>query len=178
MNILKPFASNPKTLKRQPTGSFKPISALGAGRQEIGVDKLAMTRADIIMAKVAKVLSTGAREHISKKNFAIPEKKNENNPAGEGGYPIPDKAHARNALARVSQHGSPAEKAKVRAKVHAKYPGIGEEKTAKHMPHFEDQNRPAKAKKVFHALKNEHPEYSAGKKARIANAVAAGTVKH
>lgn len=48
----------------------------------------------------------------------------------------------------------------------------------KHMPHFEDQDRPAKAKEVFHALKEEHPEYSAGKKARIANAVAAGTVKH
>ena len=35
-----------------------------------------------------------------------------------------------------------------------------------------------KAKEVFRALKHEHPEYSAGKKARIANAVAAGTVKH
>lgn len=40
-------------------------------------------------------------------------------------YPIEDKAHARNALARVSQFGSSAEKAKVRAAVHAKFPGIG-----------------------------------------------------
>jgi len=40
-------------------------------------------------------------------------------------YPIPDKAHARNALARVSQHGSTEEKALVRRKVHAKYPEIG-----------------------------------------------------
>lgn len=39
-------------------------------------------------------------------------------------YPIEDKAHARNALARVSQNGSPTEKAKVRAAVHRKYPGI------------------------------------------------------
>ena len=52
------------------------------------------------------------------------------------------------------------------------------QKLAKDMPHFEDQDRPEKAKEVFHALKEEHPEYSAGKKARIANAVAAGTVKH
>jgi hypothetical protein len=36
--------------------------------------------------------------------------------------------NARNALARVSQHGSPAEKAKVRAAVHRKYPGIGKSK--------------------------------------------------
>ena len=43
---------------------------------------------------------------------------------GAGSYPIPDESHARNALARVSQHGSSAEKATVRAKVAAKFPGI------------------------------------------------------
>jgi hypothetical protein len=78
--------------------------------------------------KTAKKLTTTARERISKKNFAEPEKKNKKNPAGRGGYPIEDKAHARNALARVSQFGSPAEKARVRAKVHAKYPDIGKDK--------------------------------------------------
>ena len=41
-----------------------------------------------------------------------------------GSYPIPDESHARNALARVSQHGSEAEKAKVRRAVAAKYPNI------------------------------------------------------
>lgn len=41
-------------------------------------------------------------------------------------YPIQDASHARNALARVSQHGSPALKAKVRAKVHKRYKRIGE----------------------------------------------------
>jgi len=39
-------------------------------------------------------------------------------------YPLEDASHARNALARVSQHGSPSEKAKVRAAVKRKYPGI------------------------------------------------------
>lgn len=46
---------------------------------------------------------------------------------GERRYPINDTAHARNALARVSQFGSAAEKAKVRAAVHRKYPGIGKD---------------------------------------------------
>jgi hypothetical protein len=40
-------------------------------------------------------------------------------------YPINDPNHARNALARVSGNGSPAEKAKVRSAVHRKYPSIG-----------------------------------------------------
>lgn len=48
--------------------------------------------------------------------------------AGPGrSYPINDPNHARNALSRVSQFGSPAEKAEVRAKVHRKYPGIGKD---------------------------------------------------
>ena len=129
MNTNKPFADNPNTLKRQPAGSWKPVSAIGAARQTIGVDKLG-SKADIIMAKVAKVLSTQAREHISKKNFAIPSKKNKSNPAGHGAYPIPDKVHARAALSMVSQHGSSTQKAEVRAKVHAKFPNIGQEKKA------------------------------------------------
>ena len=67
--------------------------------------------------KVAKVLTTMARKHIAKKNFALPG----------GRYPIEDAAHARNALARVAQHGTPAEQAKVQAKVYKKYPGIDKE---------------------------------------------------
>ncbi|MDE2096319.1 MAG: hypothetical protein KGL39_03670 [Patescibacteria group bacterium] len=59
-------------------------------------------------------------------DFALPGKGKGPSGKGAGSYPIPDKSHARNALARVSQHGTPAEKAKVRAKVHAKYPGIGQ----------------------------------------------------
>jgi hypothetical protein len=40
-------------------------------------------------------------------------------------YPIEDANHARNALARVAQHGSPALQARVRSAVHRRYPGIG-----------------------------------------------------
>lgn len=61
-------------------------------------------------------LTTKQRKALPKKAFAEP---------GKRAYPIPDKSHARNALSRVAQHGTPAEKAQVRAKVKAKYPGIG-----------------------------------------------------
>ena len=56
------------------------------------------------------------RKRLPKKSFAEP---------GQRKYPIPDIEHARNALARVAQFGSPAEKKKVRAKVKRRYPGIG-----------------------------------------------------
>lgn len=44
-------------------------------------------------------------------------------------------------------------------------------KTAEDMPPFLEQDRPEKVKEIYRALKREHPEYSAGKKARIANAM-------
>ena len=59
--------------------------------------------------------STKERKKLSKKSFALPGKRK---------YPIPDKAHARNALARVAQHGSPAEQKKVRAAVKKRYPSL------------------------------------------------------
>jgi len=60
-------------------------------------------------------LTAKTRREIPTGEFALPGRR----------YPIEDKPHARNALSRVAQHGSPAEKATVRAKVHRKYPGIG-----------------------------------------------------
>lgn len=60
-------------------------------------------------------LTSKQRNSLPSSSFAGPDRS----------YPIEDKAHARNALSRVSQYGSPAEKARVRAKVHAKYPDIG-----------------------------------------------------
>lgn len=65
-------------------------------------------------------LTAAQRKRIPKSSFAIPSKA-----PGSGSYPINDPSHARNALARVSQFGTPAEKAAVRAKVHAKYPNMG-----------------------------------------------------
>lgn len=66
-------------------------------------------------------LTTKARKEIPSKSFAGPDRS----------YPIEDKSHARNALSRVSQHGSSKVKAEVRAKVHAKYPGIGKSRGPK-----------------------------------------------
>lgn len=75
-------------------------------------------------------LTAAARKKISGKNFAGPDRS----------YPIEDASHARNALARVSQHGSPALKAKVRAKVHAKYPSMGKPGAAKAHGHRAVEN--------------------------------------
>lgn len=61
-------------------------------------------------------LNAKKRNALSKKSFAEPGKRK---------YPIEDKSHARNALSRVAQHGSAAEKKTVRAAVKRKYPGIG-----------------------------------------------------
>ena len=46
-------------------------------------------------------------------------------------YPIHDIAHGRNALARVSAHGTPAEIAKVRQAVYSKYPELAKRKAEK-----------------------------------------------
>ena len=59
-------------------------------------------------------LTTKARKKIPSKDFAGPDRS----------YPVEDASHARNALARVAQHGSPDLQAKVRAKVKKKFPGI------------------------------------------------------
>jgi len=61
-------------------------------------------------------LTTNARDHLRSNEFAIPKTRS---------YPIHDAAHARNALSRVAQFGSAQEKARVRAAVHRKFPGIG-----------------------------------------------------
>ena len=72
-------------------------------------------------------LSYAARQKLPSSEFALPG--HGTGPKGKGGgsYPIPDASHARNALSRVSQHGSPSEKARVRAAVHRKFPEIGQE---------------------------------------------------
>ena len=55
---------------------------------------------------------------MPKRDFALPGKGS--GPEGKqgGSYPIPDISHARNALARVSQFGSPAQNRKVRELLH------------------------------------------------------------
>lgn len=61
-------------------------------------------------------LSAAARKRLPKSAFVYP---------GRRAYPIHDRAHARAALSRVSQHGSPAQKARVRSAVRSRYPSMG-----------------------------------------------------
>lgn len=50
-------------------------------------------------------LTTAQRKRIPKSEFGLPAVKGKNgkNKAGKGGYPMPDKSHARNAKARASE---------------------------------------------------------------------------
>jgi len=73
-------------------------------------------------------LNMAARKRLPSSSFALPGKGEGKSGKGSGSYPIPDASHARNALARVAQHGSSSEKAAVRAKVKAKFPNIGKSK--------------------------------------------------
>lgn len=59
--------------------------------------------------------TNAGRAEMSDADFAIPERKM---------YRIDDAAHARDALARVVQDGTPADIARVRAAVAKRYPGI------------------------------------------------------
>lgn len=66
------------------------------------------------------ILTTAARKALSDSDFALPRRR----------YPIPNPEHAQNALARVSQFGTPDEKKAVRAAVHRKYPHMGSDAKA------------------------------------------------
>lgn len=61
-------------------------------------------------------LTAAARRKLPSSAFVFP---------GTRSYPIHDEAHARAALQRVAQFGSPSEKAAVQAAVSRRYPGIG-----------------------------------------------------
>ena len=67
-------------------------------------------------------LTAKKRKTLPKTSFALPGKRK---------YPVDTKARARNALARVAQHGTPAEKKAVRSKVKRRYPSIGKSKGGK-----------------------------------------------
>lgn len=64
-------------------------------------------------------LTARTRKKLKTSQFAIPERR---------AYPIHDESHARNALSRVSQFGTPEEKARVRAAVRRKFPSMGKAK--------------------------------------------------
>lgn len=59
-------------------------------------------------------LTTGRRDELPGGAFALPGRR----------YPINDENHGRAALS-MAHYASPAEQAQIKAKVHAKFPGIG-----------------------------------------------------
>jgi len=61
-------------------------------------------------------LSYKQRKRLPDSAFAVDGKKRK--------YPITDKSHARNALARVSAFGTPQEKKAVRSAVYRKFPSL------------------------------------------------------
>ena len=74
-----------------------------------------------------KDLNAAERRALPDKEFALPGKGKGPEGKQAGSYPIPDKTHARMALAMVAKHGTAAKKAKVRAAVAKKFPGIQQE---------------------------------------------------
>lgn len=60
------------------------------------------------------------RSKMPARSFAVP---------GEKKYPVTSVKQARNAIARVEQHGSPAEKKAVYSKVKSKYPALAKRST-------------------------------------------------
>lgn len=68
-------------------------------------------------------LTAKRRSRLKAATFAVPGKRK---------YPLTDRQHAANALARVAQHGTPTEKKQVRAAVRKKFPTLpGVTKNAK-----------------------------------------------
>lgn len=72
-------------------------------------------------------LDAAARNALPDEDFAIVTTVNGKKVRS---YPIQDLAHARDALARVSQNGTSADQAKVRVAVMRRYPQIGHETAA------------------------------------------------
>lgn len=71
-------------------------------------------------------LNSKARNALADSTFALPSERK---------YPLNDENHAKNALARVAQTGTPAEKATVQAAVHKKFPEINKTEFKAKKPH-------------------------------------------
>jgi hypothetical protein len=71
-------------------------------------------RQSLSTALTAAVLTTKKRDSLPDSAFALPGRR----------YPIHDRAHAANALARVAQNGTTSEKARVKAAVCRKFPDM------------------------------------------------------
>lgn len=109
---------------RQPVTSNRQRQAVDTATKRASSGKVVAQKdaKPIQSARQLAELTAKARKKLPKGAFAVPGKK---------AYPVEDPSHARNALARVSQNGTPAEKAAVKAKVANKFPMIGKKAAPK-----------------------------------------------
>ena len=105
-----------------------------------------------------KDLNAAERRALPDKEFALPGKGKGPEGKQAGSYPIPDKTHARMALAMVAKHGTPEKKAKVRAAVAKKFPGIKQEEVVHEAQSSYDKARKAAARRAA----NRNAERRAG----------------
>ena len=157
MKAIIPLSSDPKTLKRQPQNAHVPVNAIGASRLKfLGtpmVPKFAETKAEYVMQKIA--ISQDLFHRASRKAIEV-AKLNRGNPMVQG----------KKIKQALIFSGEGLRRALDNMKATGMIKGA-----KKDMPSFTSQDRDPKAKEVYRALKRDHPGYSAGKKARIAESV-------
>jgi hypothetical protein len=77
--------------------------------------RIIQAAADLDDEAYEKKLSSKDRKALADSDFVFPKERK---------YPIPDIAHARNALARVAQNGTPSQVKAVHAAVYKKFPSL------------------------------------------------------
>ncbi len=78
-----------------------------------------LNRKDVGKIKKMAVLTTKKRKRLKDSSFAIPSERK---------YPIYDRTHAINALARAAQSKTPGEEKRVRSAVYKKFPSLKKKK--------------------------------------------------
>ena len=106
-----------------------------------------------------KDLNAAERRALPDKEFALPGKGKGPEGKQAGSYPIPDKSHARMALAMVAKHGTPEKKAKVRSAVEKKFPGIkvSESKTPEDIRAADKKWLERRGRKIAQNIKDKKP---------------------
>ena len=102
-------------------------------------------------------MNAAERRALPDKEFALPGKGKGPEGKQAGSYPIPDKSHARMALAMVAKHGTPEKKEKVRAAVAKKFPGIQQEGLVGAKVDSQKEVNRATRKAAFRPFKNTTP---------------------
>lgn len=96
----------------------------------MAVSKIASLIINLTLVKEAKKLTYRERKRLPDSAFAIVYTDPKTGKKIRK-YPIHDEAHAKNALARVSQFGTPEEREIVRKKVYERYPHLKKQREEK-----------------------------------------------